>query len=87
MERATESLPVPEEPRDLKSGTRALLEESPEEGSLLIADAAFVSDLECPADVRWKDPLGAAHVQRLPFGADDHAGHVAVAGQPAGPRG
>ena len=45
MERATESLPVPEEPRDLKSETRALLAESPEEGNRLIEDASFVSDL------------------------------------------
>ncbi len=45
MERATESLPVPEEPRYLKSETRALLEESPEEGNRVIEDASFVSDL------------------------------------------
>ena len=45
MERATKSLPVPEEPKDLKAETRALLEESPEEGSRLIEDATFVSDL------------------------------------------
>jgi len=39
------SLPVPDEPKDLKTETRALLEESPEEGSCVIEDAAFVSDL------------------------------------------
>ena len=39
------SLPVPDEPKDLKTETRALLEESPEEGSRVIEDAAFVSDL------------------------------------------
>jgi hypothetical protein len=39
------SLPVPEEPRNLKSETRALLEESPEEGNRVIEDASFVSNL------------------------------------------
>ena len=38
-------LPVPDEPTELKTETRALLEDSPEEGSRVIADAAFVSDL------------------------------------------
>jgi hypothetical protein len=42
---ALKRLPLPDEPTELKAETRALLEESPEEGSLLIADAAFVSDL------------------------------------------
>ena len=45
MERAIESLPVPDEPKVLKAETRALLEESPEEGSRLIEGATFVSDL------------------------------------------
>ena len=36
------SLPVPDEPKDLKTETRALLEESPEAGSRVIEDAAFV---------------------------------------------
>ena len=45
MERATKSLSVPDEPKDLKAETRALLEESPEEGSRVIEDADFVSDL------------------------------------------
>jgi len=36
---------VPDEPIALKAGTRALLEDSPEEGGRDIADAAFVSDL------------------------------------------
>ena len=38
-------LPLPDEPTDLKAEARALLEDSPEEGSRIIADAAFVSDL------------------------------------------
>ena len=36
---------MPDEPTDLKTETRALLEESPEEGSRVIEDATFVSDL------------------------------------------
>ena len=39
------SLPVPDEPNDLKSETRALLEESPEEGSRVVENATFVADL------------------------------------------
>jgi hypothetical protein len=45
LERAIESLSVPDEPKDLKSETRTLLEESPEEGGRVIEDATFVSDL------------------------------------------
>ncbi|HEX6709575.1 MAG TPA: hypothetical protein VF068_04525 [Rubrobacter sp.] len=41
---ALKRLPLPDEPLELKAETRALLEDSPEEGSSLIADAAFVSD-------------------------------------------
>jgi hypothetical protein len=45
LERAIKSLPLPDEPKDLKAETRALLEESPEAGSRVIEDATFVSDL------------------------------------------
>jgi len=45
LERATKRLPVPDEPTETKVETRALLEDSPEEGGRAIADAAFVSDL------------------------------------------
>jgi hypothetical protein len=45
LEHATKSLPVPDEPKDPKTETRALLEESPEEGRRIIENAAFVSDL------------------------------------------
>ena len=45
MERAEKSLPVPAEPKGPKTHTRALLEESPEEGSSVVEDATFVSDL------------------------------------------
>jgi hypothetical protein len=40
-----ESLPLPDEPAELKAETRALLEDSPEEGSHIISEADFVSDL------------------------------------------
>ena len=36
---------MPDEPKDLKTETRALLEESPEEGSRVVEDATFVADL------------------------------------------
>jgi hypothetical protein len=45
LEGTKERLPVPDEPKEVKAETRALLEEAPEEGSRVIADAAFVSDL------------------------------------------
>ena len=45
MALAQKTLPLREEPVELRAETRALLEESPEEGSLLIGEAAFVADL------------------------------------------
>ena len=45
MEGEAKWLSVPDEPTELKAGIRALLEDSPEEGGRVIADAAFVSDL------------------------------------------
>jgi hypothetical protein len=45
LEGDVKRLSVPDEPIALKAGTRALLEDSPEEGGRVIADAAFVSDL------------------------------------------
>ncbi len=61
MSRAQEKLPLREEPVELRVETRALLEESPEEGSRLISEAAFVADL------LWEDwgallePAGMDH--------------------------
>lgn len=52
MARALEKLPLREEPVELRATTRALLEESPEEGSRLIGEAAFVADL------LWEDWRG-----------------------------
>ncbi len=45
MALAQKTLPLREEPVELRAETRALLEESPEEGSRLISEAAFVADL------------------------------------------
>jgi hypothetical protein len=45
LEGAIKRFPVPDEPTEVKVETRALLEDAPEEGSRVIADAAFVSDL------------------------------------------
>jgi hypothetical protein len=45
LEGDVKGLSVPDEPKELKAEIRALLEDSPEEGSHVIADAAFVSDL------------------------------------------
>ena len=45
MEGDVERLSVPDEPIEIKARTRTLLEDSPEEGSRVIADAAFVCDL------------------------------------------
>jgi len=45
LEGAITRLPVPDEPTEKKAEIRALLEDSPEEGGRVIADAAFVSHL------------------------------------------
>ena len=45
MKRATTRLALPDEPEDLKTETRALLEESPEEGGRVVEDTTFVADL------------------------------------------
>jgi hypothetical protein len=45
LEGDVKRLSVPDEPIELKAWTRALLEDSPEEGGRVIANAAFVSDL------------------------------------------
>jgi hypothetical protein len=57
LEGATKRLPVPDEPIELRAETRALLEDSPEEGGRVIADAAFVSDLLWE---EWKTELQGA---------------------------
>jgi hypothetical protein len=57
LERTTKRLPVPDEPTQTKAEIRALLEDSPEEGGRVIADAAFVSDLLWE---KWGDDLEGA---------------------------
>ena len=57
MALAQKSVPLREGPAELRAETRALLEESPEEGSRLIGEAAFVADLLW-AD--WEDLLEPA---------------------------
>jgi hypothetical protein len=52
-----EKLLLPREPAELKADTRALLEESPEEGSRLIGDAVFVAE---PLWEEWGETLEAA---------------------------
>ena len=57
MEGDVKRLSAPDEPKELKAETRALLEDSPEEGGRVIADAAFVSDLLWE---EWKTDLQGA---------------------------
>lgn len=52
-------LSTPEEPTGLKADTRALLEESPEEGTRVINDAGFVA---VPLWDEWGDAFEAAGV-------------------------
>ena len=51
------NLTLPEEPAELRAETRALLEESPEEGSGFVSDAGFVADLLWE---EWADELEEA---------------------------
>jgi hypothetical protein len=57
LESDAKRLSVPDEPTDLKTRIRVLLEDSPEEGGRVIADAAFVSDLLWE---EWKSDLEGA---------------------------
>ena len=61
MARALEKLPLREEPVELRAETRALLEESPEEGSRLVGEAAFVADL------LWEDWSGTLERQGMGY--------------------
>ena len=55
---------MPDEPEDLKTETRALLEESPEEGSSVIEDATFVADLLWE---EWGEDLAGAGMDQGRF--------------------
>jgi hypothetical protein len=58
----TTTLPLPEEPADLRAETRALLEDWPEEGDRVIADATFVADLLWD---EWRDDLAGMDRDRF----------------------
>ena len=61
MSLAQKTLPLREEPVELRAETRALLEESPEEGSRLIGEGGFVAGLLWED---WRDllePAGMGH--------------------------
>ncbi len=61
MARALQNLPLREEPVELRAETRALIEESPEEGSRLIGEAAFVADL------LWEDWRGTLEPEGMGY--------------------
>lgn len=64
MDDARRSLPLPEEPTELRAKTLAFLEESPEEGARLIADAGFVAE---PLWEDWSATLEDAGVSHERF--------------------
>lgn len=57
MENRRRTLPLPEEPAELRSETRSLLEESPEEGSRLVGEATFIAE---PLWREWGPELEAS---------------------------
>jgi hypothetical protein len=57
-------LPLPEEPAELRSKVRALLDDRPEEGARVIGDASFVAD---PLWEVWGEGLEGAGVSRERF--------------------
>ncbi len=57
MEDARKRLPLPEEPTQVRAETRALLEDSPEEGARVVDDATFVAD---PLWREWGESLERA---------------------------
>lgn len=61
MALAQKTLPLREEPVELRAETRALLEESPEEGSRLIGEASFVADLLWEDWENLLEPSGMGH--------------------------
>ena len=54
----------PEEPKELRAEARSLLEDSPEEGSRIVADADFVSDLLWE---EWGEDLEGAGMDHARF--------------------
>ena len=68
MDDARERLPLPGEPAGLRAETRALLEESPEEGARVVEDATFVAG-----------PLWEEWGETLERGGMDHARFLEIA--------
>lgn len=64
MEHTRKILSLPDEPVELRAETRALLEESPEEGARVTGDAAFVAD---PLWEEWGEYLEGAGMNRERF--------------------
>jgi hypothetical protein len=64
LDDARERLPLPGEPAGLKAETRALLEDSPEEGTRVVRDATFVAG---PLWEQWCETLEASGMDRARF--------------------
>ena len=64
MDDAQVILPQPGEPAGLKAETRALLEESPEEGARVVRDATFVAG---PLWEEWGEVLERSGMDRARF--------------------
>jgi hypothetical protein len=64
LDDARERLPQPGEPAGLKAETRALLEESPEEGARVVQDANFVAG---PLWDEWGESLEGLGMDRARF--------------------
>ncbi len=64
MDEARERLPLPGEPAELRLATRALLEDSPEEGARLVSEATFVAG---PLWEEWAAALEPAGMDRDRF--------------------
>ena len=64
MDDARERLPLPGEPAGLRVETRALLEESPEEGARIVEDATFVAG---PLWEEWGEILERGGMDRPRF--------------------
>jgi hypothetical protein len=64
VEHTRKILSLPDEPVELRAETRALLEESPEQGARVIGDAAFVAN---PLWEEWGECLEGAGMDRERF--------------------
>ena len=64
MDGARERLSLPGEPAELRAETRALLEDSPEEGARLVEDATFVAG---PLWQEWGETLERGGMDRARF--------------------